>query len=124
MRALALLVGVVLFLSSAPAALAAQDELEGSYTATGTMPAPGGSSYSGTVTVVRKGDVYEVTWDVGAKYVGTGVRVGDVLSVGYTDEKRSWFGIVAYRIEKGGVLTGTWCSLLETSAGREKLVRR
>lgn len=100
------------------------DDLDGTYDARG-VNALDGTSYSGTVTITRTGDVYEVTWDVGgSSYLGTGVRVDDVLSVGYTDQERSWFGVVGYRIGKGGRLVGTWCTLLGKTVGTETLVRR
>jgi hypothetical protein len=105
-------------------AMALADGLDGSYDATG-INALDGTSYSGTVTITRSGDVYEVTWKVGdSSYIGTGVRVDDVLSVGYTDETKSWFGVVGYHIGKGGRLLGTWCTLLGKTVGTETLVRR
>lgn len=114
---------LVLLFCGLAAAPALADDLEGTYDAKGWNPMDG-ARYTGTVTVARTEDVYEVRWSVGATYVGTGVRVGDVLSVGYTDDEKSWFGVVGYRIGKDGTLTGSWCTLLGKKAGTETLTRR
>jgi hypothetical protein len=45
---------------------------------------PDGSTYSGAVEMERRGRIYEMRWYMpGLTYVGRGVRLGDVLIVGY-----------------------------------------
>ena len=117
---LLLLVLLACGLASAPLAAAG---IEGTYDARGWNPMDG-KDYTGTVTITRTDEVYEVRWEVGASYVGTGVVVGDVLSVGYTDDEKSWFGVVGYRIGRDGTLKGSWCTLLGKKAGTETLTRR
>jgi len=75
----------------------------------GTYKCEGGSGdtkYSGTVTIAKKGDAYQVTWKLGGdeNYKGIGVLQGDVLAVSYYG---SMSGVVAYKVE-GDKLTGKW----------------
>jgi hypothetical protein len=118
-----LLLFLAVIVLCAPGVALPADDLDGTYDATG-VNALDGKSYAGTVTIKRTGDVYEVIWRVGDSYIGTGVRVGDVLSVGYTDEERSWYGVVGYRIGARGKLVGTWCTLFGKTVGTETLTRK
>jgi hypothetical protein len=100
-------------------------DIAGEYAVVGQAPKTG-KEYAGTVTITKTGDVYKVSWDIGGKgYVGTGILVDDVLSVAYTDEAKTWFGIVAYQIKSdGAVLEGKWTGAGATAVGGEVLTRR
>jgi hypothetical protein len=56
---------------------------------------PDGGTYSGTVEMTRQGRIHDLRWYVPKlAYVGRGIRVGDLLVVGYARGKAP--GIVAY----------------------------
>ncbi len=80
-----------------------EDELLGKYRCQGVDTT--GAAYSGTATIEREKDCYRVTWLLaGTKYVGVGVRTGDVFSVAYYGKMS---GVIAYRIAVGE-LKGKW----------------
>ena len=65
-----------------------------------------GGKYTGTVTIVKKDEVYRVTWTLGDgkdTYSGVGVLQGDVLAVSYYGSK---LGVVAYKVEDDSKLVG------------------
>jgi len=101
--------------------LSAVAELGGSYAVSGTNPG-GSGNYHGTAEVAKTGSTYEIVWNVGRPYTGTGILNGDVLSVAFRDEKSGLFGIVTYRVtDNGKVLQGTWCAYGQTAVGTETL---
>ena len=92
---LSALAGVSLFVL--PFAAGAQ---EGQYRVQGTNPG-GGSPYSGTVTVQRTGDTFNVVWQIaGTRYVGTGIGGPDGLAVTYRSGNDT--GVAIYTPEAGG----------------------
>jgi hypothetical protein len=104
--------------------IAQATELAGTYKAEGSNPGDKGN-YKGNVIITKTGETYKVVWSVGLAYIGTGVVTGDVFSVAYMDEKKSWFGIVAYKIKSGGkVLEGKWCGHTGKTLGTEQLTRK
>jgi hypothetical protein len=112
-------VAVVVFLGIGASALAV--DIEGRYMAKGTNPGEEGE-YAGEVIISKTGDTYRVVWHVGTTYVGTGIVLGNVLSVGYVDESNTRFGTVVYTIEDGGAkLEGLWCPLGSSILGTETL---
>jgi hypothetical protein len=55
----------------------------GKYDVEGTNPG-NGQAYSGTATVTKTGQTYQVIWLIaGAKYVGTGIGNKDFIAVSY-----------------------------------------
>ena len=79
----------------------------GTYNVNGTNPGVG--AYKGTLTIVARGDVYDVHWAIaGTQYGGVGIANGDTLSVAYTGDDRSWFGVATYRQRPDGSLEGKW----------------
>jgi len=122
MRIRAFLLCAVFILGLAAPIFAA--DLAGSYSAQGTNP-DGTGKYKGSVIITRTQDTYQVVWSVGAVYVGTGLVVGDVFSVAYADENKSWFGVVAYRILDGGKkLEGIWSAHGGKVLGSETLEKQ
>lgn len=69
-------------------------------------------SYEGIVRIERHGETYLLSWEVdfsgvgAVSYEGVGIRVGDALSAAWTGQERA--GIIAYEIQPGGRLRGTW----------------
>ena len=84
---------------------------------------PGGRShYSGHVNVTRRGDTYLFRWYApNASYVGGGIRLGNVMVVGYALGRAP--GTVAYCIQ-GKDLEGAWAYGEQTRLGREALRRQ
>lgn len=75
----------------------------GAFDVSGTNP--NGGAYKGKLTVSRASDdVYQFSWDVGSKYVGTGVKVGEYLAAGSGSKQ---CGFVIYEV-KDGKLNGKW----------------
>lgn len=105
------------------ATAAAAFAIEGTYDCKGTNPG-GTGDYQGTVAIVKNGSTYNVTWNIGAQvYLGTGLLEGDSFSVGYADAKKSWFGVVVYKV-KGKVLSGSWAMQGSGKLGSETLTKR
>jgi hypothetical protein len=95
--------------------------LTGSYTVDGATS--DGSPYTGTVTITRDGDRYDVAWAVSTgQYTGVGLRAGDLLIVGYANAG-STAGAVDYRID-GSALVGRWIRPGAVTAGTEVLRRQ
>jgi hypothetical protein len=67
----------------------------------------GGKQYKGEVEITKEGDVYNLKWTIASKtHLGIGIRQDDKLSVSWISEGIG--GIVVYKIEKGGKLSGKW----------------
>ena len=89
-----------------------KDTLPGLYACKGSNP--DGGEYEGRVEIAARGDVYNLKWTVGEEtYLGVALREGDVLSVawGIPGERGTAVGVVSYKIEEGGTLTGRWTVL-------------
>lgn len=84
------------------------DDLTGSYNITGTNEG-GSGAYSGTLSVTKRGDVYQFTWDTaGKKFDGVGVRTANTVAVAFAEgEHGAGCGVILYRIGEGGTLDGT-----------------
>ena len=97
--------------------------IEGIYDCKGINPG-GAGAYEGTVSIIENNDIYKVTWTLGSSvYLGTGLLINDMLSVGYSDSSKSWFGVIVYSV-KGNKLKGKWITLGNEKAGTETLTRR
>jgi hypothetical protein len=82
----------------------AKPSIVGNYTCVGMNPQ--GGTYRGSVSIIRMGDTYMMNWVVGTeKYAGIGILEGDVLAVSYYGTAS---GVVVYKVEKGGKLSGKW----------------
>lgn len=83
---------------------------------------PDGSSYTGSVKIAKKGDVYQLAWAIpGTSYAGIGVLKGHVLSVGWGQGAPP--GVVAYGVS-GTTLDGVWANPSDTNLGKERLERK
>ena len=99
-------------------------DIEGTYSAKGTNP-DGKGKYTGSVIISKTKDTYKVVWSVGMVYIGTGIVVGDILSVAYVDENKKSFGIVVYKIlDSGKKLEGVWCAHNGKALGKETLEKK
>ena len=101
----------VAMLWSAVAAFAA--EPIGSYKVEGANPG-GKGQYTGTVSVTKTGETYQVIWVVaGTRYIGTGIGNKDFLAVSYKSGSQT--GLALYG-PSGDGWTGVW-----TYAGGKEL---
>jgi hypothetical protein len=91
----------------------------GTFDASGTNP--NGSAYKGKLIVSKGGnDTYQFAWDVGSKFVGTGVKMGDYLAAGSGAKQ---CGFVIYEV-KGNTLEGKWGIPGSNQLGTEKAVKK
>lgn len=88
------------------------EQPSGTYQAQGM--APNGKSYAGIVEILPQGKGAHLAWqlDGGARYLGLGLRLDNVLGAAYwpLQVKSPGVGIVVYRID-GGRLDGDWMML-------------
>lgn len=92
-------------------------DISGYYSCEGTEAK--GSKYHGIVTIVRKADIYVVTWSIGegSNFVGVGVKLGDNLSVGWAmpvGEGKVVRGVNVYRVDgtkERPKLVGRWATI-------------
>ncbi len=97
--------------------------IEGVYNCQGANPS-GQGNYKGAVSIIKNGDVYQITWNIGAQtYMGVGILEENTFSVGYASSDKSWFGIVVYKVS-GNTLTGKWTMNGGKKLGTETLTRR
>ena len=103
----------------------------GDYTVTGWNPGVDVAdepSYTGTATVVVRGDVCELNWRIGEQQFG-GVGFFDaaagLLAVGYADLGAGWFGQASYTL-RDGKLVGIWTTYGDAAGqiGHERLTPR
>ena len=125
MRAALTFVLVLALAAFASPAMAGSPNIEGVYDAKGANPG-GGGAYAGTVKISKvRGNLYRISWSVGASYEGTAILVDNVLSVAYVDSARTWFGVVAYKVLNGGKkLAGEWTEHTGKRLGTETLTKR
>ena len=78
----------------------------------------GGKGYSGVVTMVKKADVYLISWTVGggSNFSGIAIRQGNTLAASWSinTERGVVKGVNLYRIEStvgGPRLVGRWASV-------------
>lgn len=82
-------------------------EIAGHYKVTGTN-IDGKGAYSADLTITKRGEVYQFSWDSASQsYDGVGVRIGDTVSVSFTNgESGKGCGVVLYEIFADGSLDG------------------
>jgi hypothetical protein len=97
---------------------AADSDIEGVYSVTGTNP--DSSSYKGTLKITRLGEdtknLYNLSWEVGASYLGIGIVQGNVVSSAWGAQD---CGIVGYKIQPDGKLIGDWIFTGQETLGTE-----
>ncbi|MDB5325286.1 MAG: hypothetical protein JWM57_855 [Phycisphaerales bacterium] len=94
----------LLVLIGASAALAKEaNDLSGKYVAKGV--GVGGAAYEADVTLTLKGDTYLIVWKFSnGQFTGVGIRQGDVLSVGWTNDGKA--GVVLYTVKPAAKAEG------------------
>ncbi|HRH44168.1 MAG TPA: hypothetical protein PKY82_21225 [Pyrinomonadaceae bacterium] len=86
---------------------AAVKEIAGSYGVKGTN-VNGQGTYEGNLTITKRGEVYQFSWDVGgSKYDGVGVLTDNAIAVSYTEgADGKGCGVALYKIGSDGSLDG------------------
>jgi len=98
------------------------DGLSGEYKITLGENQDGSTNYDGKVVIKPDGDSFLLIWLVPKPaYIGRGVRVGDVLVVGFSRDAKKIPGVVAYRIGSGHALSGVWATGGSSKTGTEDL---
>jgi hypothetical protein len=93
-------------------------DVTGDYTIEGSTT-DGGGVYTGTLEIVKKGEVLQLTWHTGnGKFVGTGLLTKGVLSAVWRQGED--IGVSSFIVEEGK-LVGTW-AYLKTDGKRFKEV--
>jgi hypothetical protein len=121
-----LTLAIALLLTFAALTIAeSKDPFLGTFQVTGTSPGAEGQ-YEGTLTIIKKGGVYELTWTIGQAegYGGIGLKVGDQLSAAYWTSDHSSVGVVVYKTSSDGSLSGVWTPQGETRIGTEKAIKQ
>lgn len=85
----------------------AAKDIAGNYEASGTN-VNGEGAYKGNLTVTKRGEVYQFSWDVGgSKYDGVGVQTDNSIGVSYTSgTDGKGCGVALYKINPDGSLDG------------------
>lgn len=96
----------------------AAPDLAGDYTVTGSNP--NGSSYQGTLKIIKQDEVYQFVWQTGSSFDGVGVQRDDTIAVAFGGKG---CGVVHYRIESDGTLDGKWGQWGVNQSGIEKATR-
>ncbi len=97
-------------------------KLEGKYSIRGTNLV-GGGEYRGSLSIVRLGETYAVTWTVPeGSYHGIGLRHGDYLVIAWSVENAAGYGIVDYKLQ-GDSAEGRWTMINQTQLSFEVLER-
>jgi hypothetical protein len=111
--------------TSAPVATAASGggtastDFSGSYQITGTNPS--GTSYTGTLDVVKNGDVYGMTWQIGSDtQVGTGIASDTELAASFPSSNCAVGVYVEKSVAK--TLDGVWAAPNGTTVNTETAV--
>lgn len=84
-------VAFTLALVASPLSTAAdEDPIVGRYRCDGSFK--GGKAYGGTVVVTKRGESYQVAWDLGGeKWSGVGILDGDTFAAQYTGNETGVF---------------------------------
>ncbi|MFO1055462.1 MAG: hypothetical protein U1E53_00675 [Dongiaceae bacterium] len=99
-------------------ATAAAGGIEGRYKVDGTNP--DGSPYKGEAQIVATGGATcEIRWDTGGESLGICMRSGDTFAAAY--KLGEHVGLVIYRIQADGSMSGTWTVASSAGVGTEVL---
>lgn len=86
---------------------AAEAAVEGTYRCAGTNP--DGSQYHGRVVIQPAGEAYSLRWSIeGASHQGIAIFQDDILAASWGMPGQPGFGVVVYRRDSDGTLTGQW----------------
>jgi hypothetical protein len=97
-------------------------DIAGKYDVEGANPT--GTTYKGTLDVIKRGDVYQFRWNAGEQYDGVGVANGNIVAVAFASGANGkGCGVIDYVIQSDGTLDGKWGSWGVNEAGTERATR-
>jgi len=102
-------------------------DLNGTYKITLGQNRDGTTNYTGEVIIKPEGDTYLLAWMVPKlAYIGRGVRIGDVLVVAYgqSQDPSKLPGVVAFKMDDPGTMSGIWATAGSSKTGTEILKRQ
>jgi hypothetical protein len=89
--------------------------LDGDYNVVGYNA--NGSEYNGTLSLIRQGNVWQLTWNVGQSYNGVGISLNKSLfATAYGGED---CGVSVYKVNTDGSLHATWAVSGVNQVGEE-----
>jgi len=95
----------------------------GTYELVGTNSS--GDTYRGQVVIAPQGKNYAVVWLIGSRQAQIGVGIcnaaEDLFSVAFADHGKSYWGVIAYKVDSWGKLEGKWTASDGRGQGRERL---
>ena len=92
--------------------------IEGTYVAFGSTPS--GNMYGCDLEITLNGDVYDFTWDCGNFYHGVGIQRGNLVSVAFSESKKTRSCmVVSYLINEDSTLDGIWTYKSATELGTD-----
>jgi len=112
---------------------------EGSYSVSGRSPrvAYGTrevftryTTYFGVLEITKTANTYDLKWSINSSqkpqiHVGTGIKVGNILSAVFTESndspKGKWYGIVSYEVVNDEILRGVWTGIGDDVKAYEEL---
>jgi hypothetical protein len=79
-----------------------------------------GTPYRGTLTITARGPVFNLAWQTGQNYEGTGIAQPGSLAVGWGGATCT---VASYRILPDGTLEGQWTTVGQEGLGTERATR-
>ena len=109
----------ILLLTIAMPAWAEKLTLASTYDEVGTNP--NGSKYTGTATIdVISDTTFAIRWEIGSSvFKGFGMRMNDSLAATYMIGGDP--GLIIYKVDDSGVLSGLWSVRGHNGSGTERL---
>lgn len=97
-------------------------DISGKYSVSGSNPS--GTTYKGTLEVIKRGDVYQFRWNAGAQSDGVGVANNNIVAVAFASGANGkGCGVIDYVIQSDGTLDGKWGSWGVNEVGTERAAR-
>jgi hypothetical protein len=105
-------------LALAVAARAETLMLAPNYDVVGTSP--DGSKYSGTVTIDKISDTtFAIRWEIGSSVLGFGMHTNDSIAATFMAGDNP--GLIIYKVDNSGELSGVWSVRGHDGSGTERL---
>lgn len=108
---------------AAPAPAGPAPEIGGEYTVKGTNP--GGGDYTGSLSIAKRGGVFQFGWKSGASsYNGVGVQTDNSVGVAFSSGAAGkGCSVVHYKVGANGALAGRWGEWGNDNSGTETATR-
>lgn len=109
--------------SSSSSTTTAPKDISGNYTVEGINEG-GAGNYKGSLTVTKRGEVYQFSWNTDTVFDGVGVQTDSAVAVAFAEgENGKGCGVVLYKINSDGSLEGKAGYWGENKGETEKATR-